>query len=1027
MLKLIFGKTTGFIVFSILLCALGVWLATQLPVMMYPQTRRPMVTIRFSHPGISAMDFQQEYASGIESRLQTLDSVDMMETTYSSDSSLITLTFDWEIKSDDARSAVESTMLSINSGLPSEIRDSYTIRFREGENAGFIVMGATSASTPPEKLMELLSANVEPRLRGIHDVEEFTLSGLEELRVSVTLDQSSMLSYGITIVDVNNAFLAGLSPQPLGTLRESGTRYSVRFDRDERDLQALPRLEIKRIGDTLVALEDIAGIDIRYQVPGRVFLIEDRPAIQISLTPIEGGNLNRMTEELLAIMDDARASGHLPDDTNFELYVDPAKYINRSIDQVIKAALIGGALAILIVFLILGEPRNTLIIALSLPVSIMLSFILMSAFDVSLNLISLGGFALAVGMIVDSTIVIMENIHRWRREDKRVLNAVMWKHMVMDATRQVRAPVIASTLTSVLVFLPLSFSAPLANAILGDQARTVVFSLMCSLFVSLSLVPVIAYFLFRGKGKQNVDHLVARGFARVSEPAIGAVIKGYRWILRIIIGRRMNAALFLLVTLVAMVLAVATLFPRIPKEIMSKPQSDRVVVFFSHTDHEASVDIIENLMPELRERMASTLSGLSYRSFANISGRFNQLLVDFDEPGEVPEAITRLEQVFISEGPWYFNIQSWDPAALPLPQVFALQLSVYGPDSTRKVAILDDMQRTLNDSRLYGRTFVRPSPSMSSELILSPRNEVLRGFSGLNVSTLTTLARRALSGTTSIEISDGTYEVPVSASYPDTLLDSRDKLADFLIPWGNSFLPFKHFFDFEASSGVSQIYSENGELAFRLYAMVSSDITDAERLQKEQDTKVLLAEKLELPPGYSYNFDNPRVEIDESVCSLFVAMGISVLLIYLLLCFQFNSLWIPLIILVTIPLGFVGVVISLYLFKSTLNLNSLLGTILLGGIVVNNAIIMIDFYLQSRKDHPDHLSAIEATAGLRFQPILITTLTTIFGMMPIAIGFGSGSSILQPLGIAVSGGLILSTFLTLFAVPAILSFWRYNP
>jgi HAE1 family hydrophobic/amphiphilic exporter-1 len=1027
MLKLIFKKTTGFIVFSVLLCALGVWLALQLPVMMYPQTRRPMVTIRFSHPGISAVDFQREYAGRIEPRLAALDNVDIMETTYSSDSSLITMTFDWEIKSEDARSAVESTMFSINSGLPAEIRDAYTIRFREGENAGFIVMGVTSASMPPEELMKLLNSNVEPRLRGIHDVEEFTLSGLEELRVTVTLDHTSMLSYGLTIVDVNTAFQAGLSPQPLGTLRESGTRYSVRFAREERDLAALPRLEIKRIGDTLVALEDIADIDIRYSVPGRVFLIEDRPAIQINLSPIEGGNLNRMTDELLAIMADARESGQLPEDTSFELYVDPAKYINRSIDQVIKAALIGGSLAILIVFLILGEPRNTLIIALSLPVSIMLSFIFMSVFNVSLNLISLGGFALAVGMIIDSTIVIMENIHRWRREDKRVLNSAMWKHIVMDATRQVRAPVIASTLTSVLVFLPLSFSAPLANAILGDQARTVVFSLLCSLFVSLSLVPVVAYFLFRGAGKQNVDHLQARGFARLSEPAIGAVIKGYRRVLRFIIARRITAALFLLVTLAAMVLAVVTLFPRIPKEIMSKPQSDRVVLFFRHNDYESSVDIIENLMPELKERTATALAGLRYRSFASISGRFNQLLLDFNSPDQVTEAIARLEQSFISEGPWYFNIQSWDPAALPLPQVFALQLSVYGPDSTRKVAILDDMQRTLNESRLYGRTFVRPSPSMSSELIMSPRNEVLRGFQGLNITTLTTLARRALGGTATIMVSDGTYEVPVRASYPDTLLDSRDKLADFLIPWGNSFLPFKHFFDFEVSSGVSQIYSENGELAFRLYAMVSSDITDAERLQKEQDTKELFAEKLALPPGYRYAFDNPRVEIDESIQSLFVAMGISVLLIYLLLCFQFNSLWIPLIILVTIPLGFVGVVISLYLFNSTLNLNSLLGTILLGGIVVNNAIIMIDFYLNNRKDHPDHLSAIEVTAGLRFQPILITTLTTIFGMMPIAVGFGSGSSILQPLGIAVSGGLVLSSFLTLFAIPAILSFWRYNP
>ena len=377
MLKLIFRKTTGFIVFSVLLCALGVVLAARLPVMMYPQTRRPMVSIRFSHPGISAVDFHRDYAGSIEPRLSAMDNVDIMETTYSSDSSTITITFDWEIKSDDAKSAVEATMYSINGSLPSEIKDAYTIRFMEGENAGFIVMGAVSEGTSPERLMEMLNANVEPRLRAIHDVEEFGIFGLEELQVNVTLDQAALLSYGLTIVDVNAAFQSGLSPQPLGTLRENGERYSVRYNRSERDLAALPRLEIKRIGDTLVSLADVADIDIRYTVPGRVFMIEDRPAIQVTLTPVEGGNLNRMTEELTAIMQEARSSGQLPADNEFDLYVDPAKYINRSIDSVIRAALIGRALAVLIVFLILGEPRNTLIIAVSLPVSILLSFILM--------------------------------------------------------------------------------------------------------------------------------------------------------------------------------------------------------------------------------------------------------------------------------------------------------------------------------------------------------------------------------------------------------------------------------------------------------------------------------------------------------------------------------------------------------------------------------------------------------------------------------------------------------------------------
>ncbi len=1027
MLRLIFRKPVGFIVLSILLCGLGAWLAAGLPVMMYPQTRRSMVSVRLSHPGISALDFQADYAEPIEAALAAVDGVDLMETNYSSDSSVVNLTFDWKTKSDDAKEAVESAMQAVNARLPSDIKDAYSIRFREGENAGFIVMGATSDGVSPERLMALLKDNVEQRLRSMRDLEELTLAGLEELRVDVTLDQASMLAYGITAADVSAAFQAGLSPQPLGTLREGLERYSVRYSRGERGLKALAGMEIRRIGDTIVSLEDIADIDIRYAVPSRVFLIEDRPAIQVTLTPVEGGNLNRMTDELRSVMEEAKATGRLPADTRFQLYVDPAKYIRRSIDQVIRSALIGGALAVVVVFLILGEPRNTLIIALSIPASILLSFIMMSAFGVTLNLISLGGFALAVGMIVDSTIVVMENVHRWRREDTRRLNSAMWRHIVMDATRQVRSPVISSTLTSVLVFLPLSFSAPLANAILGDQAKAVVFSLLCSLFVSLSIVPLLAYLVFRGPGRQDVDHLRARGLARLSEPAMAALTGAYRRALRPVIGRKAAAIAFLAVTAALMAGAVALLLPRVPKEIMGKPQSDRVVVFFRHDEYSSSEDVMERLLPELRPRLGEALAGLAFHSYTSVSGRFNQILVDLEEPALVPEAMARLERAFPSEGQWYFNVQSWDPAALPLPQVNALQLSVYGPDATVKVGLLDDMQRALNESRIYSRVNVRPSPAMANELVLTPRDETLDGFGSLNAARLTSIVRRALGGSAVADFTDGDYEVEVSAKYPDEYLDSRDKLQDLLIPWESSFVPLKHFMDFSVRSSVSQVYAVDGEPVFRLYASTGPDTGDAERLRKEAEAKAVLAERVSLPPGYGYELDNPREEIDEAIRSLFAALAVSVLLIYLLLCFQFNSLWIPLVILVTIPFGFVGVVLSLYAFGSTLNLNSMLGTILLGGIVVNNAIIMIDFYIATRKDYPDRRSALEATAALRLQPILITTLTTIFGMLPIALGHDSGSAILRPLGIAVSGGLVASTLVSLFAVPAILSLWEYEP
>jgi HAE1 family hydrophobic/amphiphilic exporter-1 len=200
----------------------------------------------------------------------------------------------------------------------------------------------------------------------------------------------------------------------------------------------------------------------------------------------------------------------------------------------------------------------------------------------------------------------------------------------------------------------------------------------------------------------------------------------------------------------------------------------------------------------------------------------------------------------------------------------------------------------------------------------------------------------------------------------------------------------------------------------------------SERDIREEQVREIISSGLTLPPGYSLTFDNPQEELDAAIRSLFLALGASIALIYLLLAFQFNSLRVPLVILVTVPLGFIGVVASLYLFKSTLSLNSMLGTILLGGIVVNNAIILLDFYLRLRPRYPDRITAIVESAGLRFVPIMMTMLTTVFGMLPIAIGMGEGSNIVQPLGIAVSGGLVVSTLFTLFLVPGILSFMELD-
>ena len=1023
MLDFLFRKSTGFFLLVILLIVTGIIVLLRLPVMMYPQTRRPQVMVQFSHPGISAVDFQDQYSETIENSLMSLSDLDLLETTYSTDSSWFGLTFNWNVESEEARTEVENLMVTVNSTLPTVIQDSYSVRYWQGENAGYLVMGLTSKTTPSEELYYTLKNNIEPRLLKIEDLEEIGFYNTRRLIVEIQLEQLKMLSYGITINDVNTALQSGFLPQPLGSLDTGDDRFSIRLERNEKSLDQLSRLEIKQVGNSRITLDDIAQMDIRYTLPNRVFLVKGEPAVQLTATPEEGGNVNTMTREIEDILHQGIAEGLIPEDTQMSLYLDPAKYISKSIENVIQAALIGGLLAVTVVFLILGEWKNTLLIAASLPVTIIISFLFMQIFGVSINLISLGGLALAVGMIVDSTIVVMENIHRHRLESDGAGRILQWRRIVIDAVDQVRSPVIASTLTSVLVFLPISFTAPLTNAILGDQARTVVFALMGSLLVSLTLVPVLAFYAFLGHQRKGpVRSRLKRGDEKIFRGLSHLYGTSLLWILQ----KKRRAAGFLLLAFGVLAVSLLLIMPRIPREIIATPTSDRVVLFFRNSEISDPEVYMNEIIPEMNAKIDEALDNLLSEKYANLYGRFNQYFLDLHSSDDTEEAIARLQDIFVSEGDWYYNVMAWDPAALPLPRSFDFQMSLFGPDAQTKVELLASIQTILNEEEIFRRTFTEPSSSIVRQLNLKSREETIDSFSGLSESTLTQLIRRVLNGTSTITLIEDSEDVDISASYPEDLVNSRQKLEDFLIPWEQQFIPLKHFFNFSETSGVSQVYSENGEPTFRVYGLAGFRISDSKRLEMQQQAQTYLEKNLVLPEGYSYTFDNPRIEMDNAIRSLFVALAISIVLIYLLLAFQFNSLWIPLVILVTIPLGFVGVVFSLWIFKSTLNLNSLLGTILLGGIVVNNAIILIDFYLKSRLEFSDYREALIHAARIRFQPIIITTMTTIFGMLPLAIGLGEGSNILQPLGIAVSGGLLVSTLMALYAVPSLLVLTHSN-
>ena len=298
---------------------------------------------------------------------------------------------------------------------------------------------------------------------------------------------------------------------------------------------------------------------------------------------------------------------------------------------------------------------------------------------------------------------------------------------------------------------------------------------------------------------------------------------------------------------------------------------------------------------------------------------------------------------------WTFDASYWDPASMPLPRVFSLHIKIDGPDRNKIMTIQEKILDEIQKEKLYRFQFASPNTRFSEEIILKPRYEILNNFPQYTLSRISSLIRLFLNGGSAVSLSVDNRNLNINIEYPEESVKSLSDIEHYLIPYVNKSIPIKHFFTFEKSKGINQIRLDNGIETFNVFAMMKKEDAAYKRDVFEKRVKEIISEKIEIPEGYYVSFQDTQKVINESVNSLLIAVLLSIGLIYIILGFQFNSLRIPLVILVTIPLGFIGVISSLFIFQSTISLNSMLGTILLGGIVVNNAIIIIHFYQKYSK------------------------------------------------------------------------------
>lgn len=1024
MLADLYSKPLRVYLLVALLSGLGVWAGFGLPISLYPQTTQPTITVKVEYGSLSAHEFRKSYGSGLEGQLQNFRSEDLnVETVaaaYDQGSVQYNLDFRWGQDAQKAQDQIGTRMAAIASAWPEEIRDSVGVWQRQNSQGGFLAISFYSETRPIAEVYRILRDSVGSKLDGIPDLGSHWLQNPVMRQVQITLDAAKMVAFGVGVNQVEAVIKSSLRGLRAGSLQIGENSLSIEVPPLLEDLPDFGKLSIGLPGNKIVPLSQIAAISLQKAGDQNIFKTDGQRSLILFATPKAGANVKQMAEDIMAVV--TKAQKTLPADIVMKTLVDPSEFIRSSVRNVMREVAIGAGLASIILFLFIGSFRNVATAAIEIPVSLVLAFLMMRISGMSVNLISLGGLALSAGMNVDASVVVMENIFRRLEEWKGSFDERSRTQVVIGAVKEVWIPVVSATFASLVVFIPLMFTQSLAQAVLGDLAKAVIFSHGFSCFVALILVPTVRLHLMRGQSHYEAPKSPIEGFWNRVETlysaALGAFVRN-----KAAVAGAVSFALFAVVGLGLFII------PKLPKEVVGLPESDFVVVRVNVRGFMTSKQV-ETVCDGVELRVKEALGPIQDYNFNQIFESSCSLLVRISSRKHVDAAIKKLEETIKDTPELRFRIQPWNPSELPIPNPAQLEIQVTGGTASEQFFVATDVYNWLQGTKLYPRVYsdVKLDPG-SKVLLWKPMPELTGGLSGAAGTGSWGIAEivRFLSlASDPRKIGDWLFQddtLAVRMEVDKSAFKSVRELEGVPVRMGEKIVPLSTFGSMQVEPAKPPMYFVQGEQLLSVYGRYGKGQEPLGR-QKLADAKsgfeTLRSQRREAwPMSVTADFVESERELNQAIHQITVALGWSVGLIALILLLQFGSILEMLLVLVAVPLGFIGAFLSLWAFGSTLSLNSVLGIILLNGLAVGNSIILVDFMNRLSQSGLSPVQAAQEAARQRLRPILITSLTTILGMLPIALGAGEGGKVLQPLGISVAGGLWVSMALTLFLVPAL--------
>lgn len=1007
---------------TLILVILGAVSLSRLQIDMLPNIELPTLSVRTDYEGASPEVIERLVTQIIEEIVATVPGVEEIESTSSEGRSRIRVSFVWGTEIDTAAIDVQGKLEDEINELPDDI---VRPRIRKFDIASFpVVLLGISSNLDPVELTELIEVQIRYRFARIPGVAQVDVWGGFNREVRIELDPDRIKAAGLPLDRVLEAIRDANLDLPAGKIEQGRYEVMLRAPAEFVNLDQIRNTVIVQREGAAMTLGQIAEVKDTYEKLTRIVRVNGGRGLRVAIRKQANSNTVEVSRRILA---EIETVNRIFPQIKIVPVINQGNFIERSIANVVRSVLYGGGLAIVVLLFFLRNIRSTLIISLSIPISIVTTFALIFFGGFTLNLMTLGGLALGVGMMVDSSIVVLENIFR-----RRIENSEAPVQASVEGAREVGPAIIASTITTLVIFLPLIFVRGVSGILFKEMAYVIIFALICSLAVALSLVPMLASRLLTSS-QQRLDEPISRTnrWAAVAGSVSSGFQKVYLDLLQRVLGHRLLTVIAAAVLLGASLL----LLPLIGSEFL--PPSDegeiRIKGKMEVGTRLALVDqqtrIMEQIVqPAVPEAVASVVSvgAAGWRPGSGSEGEIRMSLLPATrrERSNVKIA-TDLRQRLAGSVPG-MEIRVRAPQGQ-----FILERLLGGDEGLTveirgyELSILDALARKTTKSikAVPGITDVESSleAGIPQQEVRVNRDKV--ADLGLSVRDVTQLLRTAVAGAKAGEYRTGGNSYRILVQLKDAEKRSLDEILNLTLTTASGEkVALRNVVSTEPSRGPILIDRKDQQRR----VTVRANVAGRDLGSVAADVQALL-DQIPRPFGYDLAVAGDFEEQQKAFRELVISLVLALVLVYMVLACQYESLRDPLVVMFSVPVAVVGVLLTLFITSTTLNVQSYIGCIMLGGIVVNNAILLVDQTGRLVHDGLPKRDALIEAGRRRLRPILMTTLTTILGLMPLALGIGEGSDAQAPLARAVVGGLIGSTLITLLLIPAVYSLMHPTP